>query len=401
MAKLPRGERLVISCIGNRNVGKSSLINAIIGQEVAIVSAQPGTTTDPVHKVYELIPIGPVSFFDTAGLDDIGEVGSKRISATKRILRKTDLALIIIGNEGITDDEKEIIAFIKKQTIPCIIIFNKSDIAQHSDKDINFCKSNNLPFLRVSALTGHNIDRLRELLIDSLKKYRLTEKKIIGDLVQEGDIFILVAPIDSSAPKGRLILPQVQVLREVLDHEGIAIVVQPQQLNQTLKSLSSKPKLVITDSQALEQVIETIPEDYPLTTFSILFARYKGELEPLIEGAKMIDQLEENDTILIAEACSHHVQKDDIGRIKIPQWMRAYTGKDINFKVVAGSDFPEDMESYKLVIHCGGCMLNRVEMQRRIRETLCREVPITNYGVVISKLHGVLDRTLKPYLKSK
>lgn len=397
MAKLPRGERLVISCIGNRNVGKSSLINAIIDQEVAIVSPQPGTTTDPVHKVYELIPIGPVSFFDTAGLDDIGDVGSKRINATKRILWKTDLALIIIGNEGITDNEKEIISFIKKQEIPCIVVFNKSDIAEHSEKDINFCKNSNLLFLRVSALTGYNINRLRDLLIDSLKKYRLTGKKIIGDLVQEDDIFILVAPIDSSAPKGRLILPQVQVLREVLDHEGIAIVVQPQQLSKTLQSVSHTPKMVITDSQALAQIIDTIPGNYPLTTFSILFARYKGELEPLIEGVSMIDQLKENDKILIAEACSHHVQKDDIGRVKIPQWLQKYTGKKINFKVVAGSDFPEDMESYKLVIHCGGCMLNRTEMQRRIRETVCREIPITNYGMVISKLHGFLERTLRPF----
>jgi [FeFe] hydrogenase H-cluster maturation GTPase HydF len=400
MAKSIRGERSVVTFTGNRNVGKSSLINAILGQKVAIVSEQPGTTTDPVHKIYELIPVGPVSFFDTAGLDDVGEVGEKRIESAKRILWRTDIALVVIGSEGITANDKEIISFIQEQKIPFFIVFNKSDLRTPTQDEIEFCNQMNIQYAILSALEDKGTDELREMLIAFLQKFQKQEKTIIGDLIKQGDVFILVAPIDKSAPKGRLILPQVQVLREVLDFNGIAIAVQPEELPKCLNSLQKKPRLVITDSQALEKIVPMLPSDVPLTTFSILFARYKGELRILMEGIDVVDTLRDGDRILIAEACSHHVQDDDIGRIKIPKWLKAYTEKNLQIDIVAGSDYPTDLEKYKLVIHCGACMLNRTEMQRRLHETNDRHIPFTNYGMLISKLHGVIDRTLSPLLQN-
>jgi [FeFe] hydrogenase H-cluster maturation GTPase HydF len=397
MAKSIRGERSVVTFIGNRNVGKSSLINAILGQKVAIVSEQPGTTTDPVHKIYELIPVGPVSFFDTAGLDDVGEVGEKRIESAKRILWRTDIALVVIGSEGISENDSEIISFIQEQKIPFFVIFNKSDLRAPTDREIAFCKDKNIQYVILSAIENIGIDELREMLIVFLQKFKKQEKTIIGDLIKQGDVFLLVAPIDKSAPKGRLILPQVQVLREVLDHNGIAIAVQPDELASCLNSLKKPPRLVITDSQALETVVSILPDDVPLTTFSILFARYKGELQTLIEGIEVVDKLQNGDRVLIAEACSHHVQDDDIGRIKIPAWLKKYTNKKLQIDIASGSDYPTDLEKYKLVIHCGACMLNRTEMQRRIKETTQKHIPLTNYGMMISKLHDVSKRTLEPF----
>jgi [FeFe] hydrogenase H-cluster maturation GTPase HydF len=393
MAKSIRGERSVVTFIGNRNVGKSSLLNAILEQNVAIVSAQPGTTTDPVHKIYELIPVGPVSFFDTAGLDDVGEVGEKRVAFAKRVLMKTNLAIIVVGDNGITSNYEEIFTYLREQNISFFIVFNKSDIRSPLPQEIEFCEKMKIPFVTLSVLAKKGINELRKMLIHHLLNMQNQQKTIIGDLIKKNDVFILVAPIDKSAPKGRLILPQVQVLREILDFNGIAIVLQPDELQKCLESLKNKPKLVITDSQALETVVTILPPDIAITTFSILFARYKGDLHTFQEGAQAVDTLQDGDKVLIAEACSHHVQDDDIGRIKIPRWLKEYSKKELHIEFASGSDYPSDLDKYKLVIHCGACMLNQAEMQKRIDITRLKKIPCTNYGMIISKLHGVFERT--------
>jgi len=338
MSSTPRGERLIITLLGNRNSGKSSLINALTNQEIAIVSEVPGTTTDPVAKRYELLPLGPVTFYDTAGLDDMGELGEKRIRAAY----------------------------------------------------------NDLAWISVSATTKENITVAKEKIIELAPFYLKEERPLVRDIVHSGDRVILVTPIDSSAPKGRLILPQVQVLRDLLDSGAVTTVVREFELNKALKALKSEPDLVITDSQVIQRVVNQLPPQVPLTTFSILFARYKGDLEALIKGCQKIDELKDGDRILIAEACSHHPQKDDIGRTKIPNWLKNYTQKDLNFDIAAGSDFPDNLEDYALIIHCGACMLNQKEMNNRIREAERRGVPITNYGLAISKLHGYFERTIAP-----
>ncbi len=397
MAKAPRGERLIISLIGKRNAGKSSLINAIVGQEIAIVSDIAGTTTDPVAKHYELLPLGPVTFYDTAGIDDKGELGEKRIKATKKVLLKSDLALIVIDEQGIDERTEKIIYEIKELKIPYILVFNKSDIKEPDEKDIHLADKIGANHICVSAKTGKNIDDLKNLMIKLAPSYLKEERVLVGDLIRGGDIVVLVVPIDLAAPKGRLILPQVQTIREILDNDATAVVVKERELEDTLRNLKKKPALVITDSQAILKVSADVPNDIKLTTFSILFSRYKGELSEFVRGAKKIDELKDGDNILISEACSHHVQSDDIGRVKIPRWLLQYTGKELNIDVVSGSDFPDDLEKYSLIIHCGACMLNRMEMMRRLNESLRRNVPITNYGIAISKLQGVLERVLEPF----
>ncbi len=397
MAKAPRGERLIISLIGKRNAGKSSLINAIVGQEIAIVSDTAGTTTDPVAKHYELLPLGPVTFYDTAGIDDKGELGEKRIKATKKVLLKSDLALIVIDEQGMDERTEKIIYEIKELKIPYILVFNKTDIKEPDEKDINFADKIGANHICVSAKTGKNIDDLKNLIIKMAPTYLKEERVLVGDLIKGGDIIVLVVPIDLAAPKGRLILPQVQTIREILDNDATAVVVKERELEDALRNLKKKPALVITDSQAILKVSADVPEDIKLTTFSILFSRYKGELSEFVRGAKRIDELKDGDNILISEACSHHVQSDDIGRVKIPRWLLQYTGKELDIDVVSGSDFPEDLEKYSLIIHCGACMLNRMEMMRRLNESLRRNVPITNYGIAISKLQGVLERVLEPF----
>ncbi len=395
----PRGERLILALVGRRNAGKSSLINALTGQDIAIVSDVPGTTTDPVDKHYELLPLGPVTFYDTAGIDDTGELGDMRIKGTRKVLYRTDIALVVIGEQGLGTYEKDFINQIQQLKIPILVIFNKSDIRSAESEEIAFCREHGITFISVSAKTGDSIRECKELLMNLAPKELMKERVLVGDLVKAGDRVVLVVPIDLAAPKGRLILPQVQVIRELLDNDVIVTTVKERELEAALESLKENPDLVITDSQVVLKVAGDVPEPVKLTTFSILFARYKGELDALIAGAAMLDKLKDGDKVLIAEACSHHVQADDIGRTKIPRWISQYTGKDLQFEVFAGHDFPDNLEDFALAIHCGGCMINQMEMGRRIIECERRGVPITNYGLAISKLQGVLERVVKP-LKS-
>ena len=395
--KAPRGVRLVITLAGRRNAGKSSLINAIIGQDISIVSDQPGTTTDAVAKHYELLPLGPVTFYDTAGLDDTGELGELRIKATQKVLWRSDVAIVVIGEEGITDYEKNIINNICELKIPFIVLFNKNDLRTPSAEELSYCRDNNFPFLEVSATSGLNINEIKKALIELAPDEMKQTPVLAGDLFGEGDWVVCVVPIDLAAPKGRLILPQVQVIREILDCDAVAVTVKDREIEETLSNMNRKPALVITDSQVVLTVAGDVPDDIPLTTFSTLFARFKGDLPSLVKGAEAIDTLEDGDIVLVGEACSHHDVADDIGRVKIPRWVTQYTGKNVKFETYSGHDFPEDLEKYKLVIHCGACMLNRTEMLRRVTECNRRGVPITNYGVAISKVQGVLDRIIAPF----
>ncbi len=397
MAKAPRGERMIITLTGKRNAGKSSLINALINQDVAIVSDVAGTTTDPVAKSYELLPLGPVTFYDTAGIDDVGELGEKRIAKTKKILFRSDIALVVIGEQGITDYDKNFIKDIQQYRIPFIVVFNKQDIQKVSQKDIDYCHVNKLKYYQVSAKKKAGIAELKDQIIALAPDILKHEKVLIGDLINPGDLVLLIAPIDLAAPKGRLILPQVQVLREILDNDALGMIVKEREIEEALHSFARKPDLVVTDSQVVLKVSGDVPEDIPLTTFSILFARYKGDLDKLVEGARKIDNLKDGDKVLIAESCSHNINCDDIGRVKIPRWLTQYTGKNLDFEFSSGHDYPDDLEKYDVVLHCGACMLNQQAMGRRILEAERRNVAITNYGVAISKLQGVLDRCLEPF----
>ncbi|MDD2332166.1 MAG: [FeFe] hydrogenase H-cluster maturation GTPase HydF [Candidatus Cloacimonetes bacterium] len=401
MSSTPRGERLNITLLGNRNSGKSSLINALTGQEIAIVSDIPGTTTDPVDKRYELIPIGPVTFFDTAGLDDVGELGAKRIKTTLKVLYKTDIAIFVNDGTPFTQSEYDTIKRLQDMKIPFVVFFNKADLRQADIANVAYCTEHKISSLIVSAFSHLNIDEAKQLLIEFAPQHLKENRVLVGDLISMHDTVILVTPIDLSAPKGRLILPQVQALRDLLDYHAVVLVVQESELSAALASLKDAPKLVVTDSQVVLEVWKTLPEDVNLTTFSILFARYKGELDILVEGIRQIDELADGDKILIAEACSHHVESDDIGRFKIPNWLKKYTGKDLSFEVYAGHDFPENLEDYALIIHCGACMLNQMETSRRILEAQRRGVPITNYGLTISKSQGVFERAIAPLLDRK
>ncbi|MDD5583319.1 MAG: [FeFe] hydrogenase H-cluster maturation GTPase HydF [Candidatus Marinimicrobia bacterium] len=392
MTKAPRGERLIITFLGRRNVGKSSLINAIAGQEIAIVSEEPGTTTDPVAKAYELIPIGPVTFYDTGGLDDLGDLGRMRIKATQKVRLRTDIAIVVVGEEGVMPKDYDIIDELKKMEIPYLIVFNKSDVATPEIPKEEMARS-----VRVSTKTLLGIEAVKEKIIECVPDSFRREPLIIGDLIDRGDTVVLVVPLDYSAPKGRLILPQVQVIREILDHHAIAITVKDDALNETLAMLHQPPALVITDSQVVEKVGKIVPENIPFTTFSTAFARYKGDLKVLVEGANAVDHMENGDKILIAEACSHHVQSDDIGRVKIPRWLKKYTGKDLHFDVYSGHDFPENLEEYTLIIHCGSCMITGMEFKRRLYTAHRMKIPITNYGIIISKVHGILNRVIRPF----
>ncbi|MGE4537078.1 MAG: [FeFe] hydrogenase H-cluster maturation GTPase HydF [Desulfovibrio sp.] len=397
--KAPRGVRLIITLVGRRNAGKSSLINAVTGQDVAIVSDFAGTTTDPVAKPYELLPLGPVTFYDTAGLDDVGELGALRVAATKKVLWRTDIAVVVAEAAGLTEAERAIIADIRRLEIPILLVFNKADLAAPSEADLAWCRDQGLRTVVASAATGAGATEVKEALIALAPPEAVREPVLAGDLFGEGDTVVCVVPIDLAAPKGRLILPQVQVLREILDGDATAVVVKERELEAALSNLRRPPALVITDSQVILKVSGDVPEDVPLTTFSTLFARFKGDLPTLAAGAATIDKLRDGDTVLMAEACSHHVQADDIGRVKLPRWISQYTGKDLQFEMYSGHDFPDDLERFALVVHCGSCMLGRMEMLRRIKECQRRGVPVTNYGVAISKVQGVLDRVLRPVLR--
>ncbi|MBZ4663894.1 MAG: GTP-binding protein [Caloramator sp.] len=390
MLDTPKANRLHIAIFGRRNAGKSSLINAITGQEIALVSDYAGTTTDPVYKAMELLPIGPVVIIDTAGIDDEGEVGELRVRKTKEVLDKTDLALLVFSAEN-TDlsMEKEWYSLLKERKIPTIGVVNKIDV---KDLDVEELKKEfDLPFVKVSAKAKINIGKLKEAIQQYVPE-DYERKTILGDVVKPKDLVVLVAPQDIQAPKGRLILPQVQVIRDILDNDALALTVKDSELTDILSALNRKPDLVITDSQVFEKVNRMLDKDVPLTSFSILMARYKGELKILIEGAKAIDTLKDGDKVLIAEACTHHPLQGDIGREKLPNWLRQRTGADLDITVNAGVDFPEDLTQYKLIIHCGACMFNRKQMMTRIIRAREQNVPITNYGVAIAYMNGILDR---------
>ena len=385
----PSSERVHIGFFGRRNAGKSSVVNAVTGQELSVVSDVKGTTTDPVTKAMELLPLGPVVIIDTPGFDDEGELGELRVRKTKQILNRTDLAVLIVdGTVGLTDTERQLIGIFTEKNIPYLTVYNKSDIAQK-----RICQDNET---EVSALTGENIYELKER-IAALAKLPSAEKRIVGDLLSPCDMVVLVTPIDAAAPKGRMILPQVQTLRDVLDADAMAVFTKEHQLAETLGKLSAPPKMVITDSQAFAMVSKTVPEDVPLTSFSILMARYKGFLETAIKGAAAISSLEDGAKVLISEGCTHHRQCGDIGTEKLPKWIRDFTGRQFNFSWTSGTEFPADLSPYRLIIHCGGCMLNEREMQYRYRCAADQNVPMTNYGLCIAYVHGILKRSLSVF----
>ena len=396
----PRGMRYQIAIVGRRNVGKSSLLNMLVGQHVAIVSDIKGTTTDAVAKAYELLPLGPVTFFDTAGIDDVGKLGEQRVKATNHVLYRADIALLITDDQGLNDDEFALIEKMTALNLPFLTVFNKVDICMPKAEDISFCRQKKLPFIAVSAIKELGSKELKRIVTELIPESLKIPPPLAADLYREGEHILCVVPIDTAAPKGRLILPQVQVLREALDNNCIATVVKESQLTQVLSLLASPPALIISDAQVIKQVDSLVPDTIALTTFSTLFARFKGDLAPMVEGANAFDSLHDGCKILICEACSHNVQIDDIGRVKLPNWIRSFSGKEITFDVFSGHDFPENLEEYSLVVHCGACMFNRTEMLRRIRECQRRNVPITNYGIAISKLQGVLPRIIEPLIKS-
>ena len=383
----PSANRIHISLFGRRNAGKSSLINAITAQNAAIVSDTPGTTTDPVSKSMELLPLGPVVITDTPGLDDVGELGEMRVKKALGVLAKTDIAVIVLTPEnGLGDLEKEIIGKVSKKNIPYVVVMNKNDIGRVEVEGA----------LSVSALTGDGINALKER-IASLRPANIVEKPIFSDLVNPGDLVMLVTPIDASAPKGRIILPQQQTLRDALDHHILTMVVQDTEVKAALDAMAKKPALVITDSQAFAQVARDVPEDIPLTSFSILMARMKGFLDTAVKAADAMANIKPGDRILIAEGCTHHRQCEDIGTVKMPRWVREHSGVEPVFEFTSGGDFPLDLSPYDLVIHCGGCTLGARAMRGRVARAVEQGVPITNYGVAFAHMHGILPRVLKPF----
>lgn len=398
----PRSVRIHIALFGRRNAGKSSIINAITNQEIAIVSEVKGTTTDPVYKSIEILPIGPCVIIDTAGTDDLGELGVLRIKKTMEVLHKTDIALMVVdASIGVTDEDISILNKIKEKKIPVILVVNKIDIEAMPPKELESLKNElKIPVAAVSAEKKQGIKELKEEIIKLLPADD-DKLGIVGDLIKSGDFVVLVTPIDSAAPKGRLILPQQQTVRDILDNGAIAIVTKESELKETLKGLSKKPSLVITDSQAFAKVDADTPKDIPMTSFSILFARLKGDLTELIKGAKAVKSLKDGDKVLISEGCTHHKQGDDIGSVKIPRWLKEKTGKKIEFEFSAGTSFTEDVKKYALIIHCGACMLNSTAMMHRIESAKDLNVPFVNYGVLIAYLHGILDRALEPFPKVK
>jgi len=388
MNSIVSAERPHIAFFGLRNAGKSSLVNAVTGQAVSIVSDIKGTTTDVVKKSMELLPLGAVVIIDTPGIDDEGKLGELRVNVARRTLNYTDIAVLVVdGEKGIQSMDSELISLFNNKKIPYIIAFNKSDLVSEIPE-----KTENTIY--VSSKNNLNIYELKEMIANIMKKEE-NDKRIVSDLINPGDIVVLVVPIDSAAPKGRIILPQQQTIRDVLDIGAIAVVTRENELKETLKNIYKKPKLVITDSQVFEKVDKEVPQDVLLTSFSILFARYKGNLEEAVRGAANLDNLKDGDTVLIAEGCTHHKQCGDIGTQKLPNWIKKYTGKEINFEFTSGMEFPEDLSKYALIIHCGGCLLNEKEMQYRIRHSKDSNVPITNYGIAIAMMHGILKRSIE------
>lgn len=385
----PKSDRIHIGIFGRRNAGKSSIINAITGQSLAIVSDIKGTTTDPVQKAMELLPLGPVMIIDTPGIDDLGELGEKRVEKSYQVLNKTDIALLVVdGTLGLQAEDKKIISSFKERKLPYLIIINKSDKVKNKYEIENS--------IWVSAETKENIKELKEKISQLVPSENMT-LKIIGDKLEPNDLVILVVPIDKAAPKGRLILPQQQTIRDILEAGAVSVVTRDTELAETLKNLGKKPKMVITDSQAFGYVKTIVPNDILLTSFSILFARYKGDLEQAIKAVKAIDELKDGDTVLIAEGCTHHRQCDDIGTVKIPKWLKSHSDKNINYEFCSGTEFPRDLSKYKAVIHCGGCTLNEKEMKHRVYICKSQNVPITNYGIFIAYIQGILKRSIQVF----
>lgn len=407
----PKGDRLQIALYGKRNAGKSSIINAITGQPLAIVSEVKGTTTDPVSKAMEILPLGPCMFIDTPGLDDEGELGRKRVEKAMQVLNKTDIALVVIDiseikesdlqtERGLPQKELEIIRLIEEKKIPYIIVLNQADkigdVAAEEIRNKIVAKNAKIPVNVVSTVQKKGLEELKDALIAQVPDADL-KLHIIGDLIEEGDTVVLVVPVDSAAPKGRLIMPQQQVIRDILDNHAMAVVTQVPQLAKTLENLSGKVKMVVTDSQAFGEVSKIVPRDLLLTSFSILFARHKGNLKTLTEGVKAVDSLQSGDRVLIAEGCTHRRQCDDIGTVKIPRWLKEYTGKELILETCSGIDFPADLSPYRLVIHCGGCTLHEKEMKHRIFRAGEQKVPIVNYGIFIAYVNGILARSVEVF----
>ena len=382
MNNTPSGERTHIGFFGRRNAGKSSVVNAVTGQDLAVVSDVKGTTTDPVSKAMELLPLGPVMIIDTPGFDDEGMLGELRIKKTRQVLNKTDIAVLVVdASEGQKDCDRQLLQLFRDKEIPYIVVYNKSDLLEEIPAESDSA-------IFVSALRGTGIFELKERM--ARLKQTGTERKIIADKLQPGDFVVLVVPIDKAAPKGRLILPQQQTIRDILDAGAVSIVVKETELAQTLADLGRKPAMVITDSQVFSSVSRIVPPEIPLTSFSILMARYKGLLEDAVRGAAAVENLKDGDTVLIAEGCTHHRQCDDIGTVKIPNWLRKYTGKNITIRTCSGTEFPDDLSPYAMVIHCGGCMLNEREVRYRTKCAVDQNVPITNYGTLIAYINGIL-----------
>ena len=386
----PSAERIHIGFFGLRNAGKSSVVNAVTGQKLSLVSEVLGTTTDPVQKAMEILPLGPVVVIDTPGVDDEGELGEMRVRRARQTLSKTDVAVLVVDAlKGLQPADRELIALFEARRIPYLIAWNKADL-------LGEVPAPGERELYVSAATGANIYELKEA-IGRLVRQPEADKKLVGDLIAPNDLIVLVTPIDAAAPKGRMILPQQQMIRDVLDHNAMNVVVKETQLEAALAALSVKPRMVITDSQAFGPVSRIVPEDVPLTSFSILFARYKGELDEAVRGAAALDRLKDGDVVLISEGCTHHRQCGDIGTVKLPAWLKGYTKKALRFEFTSGGEFPDDPSPYALVVHCGGCMLNEREMKSRIARAREAGVPITNYGIAIAQAHGILRRALSPF----
>ena len=387
MNNTPSGERVHIGFFGRRNAGKSSIVNAVTGQDLAVVSDVKGTTTDPVSKAMELLPLGPVMIIDTPGHDDVGNLGQLRVRKTRQVLNKTDIAVLVTdGTEELHHTDRELIELFRAKEIPWLVVRNKADLLDEIPADTE-------REIWVSALKGSRIHDLKERI--AALRQDAPEKRIIGDKLRPGDLAVLVVPIDKAAPKGRLILPQQQTIRDILEAGAAAVVVRDTELAQTLERLGRKPELVITDSQVFGPVSKIVPRDVPLTSFSILMARYKGLLEEAVRGAAAVASLKDGDTILIAEGCTHHRQCDDIGTVKIPGWLRKATGKELNIRVCSGTEFPDDLTGIALVVHCGGCMLGEREVRYRMKCAVDQGVPITNYGILIARLNGILERSIE------
>ncbi len=418
MNQTPSSDRVHIGFFGRRNAGKSSVVNAVTGQELAVVSDVKGTTTDPVQKAMELLPMGPVVIIDTPGIDDEGELGELRVRKTKQVLNKTDVAVLVVDAlEGKKEADEELIALFQEKNINYLVVYNKMDLldADAAEKNVGGKEEHNErlgreeeirtgdhsgreaePSIYVSARTGEQIWELKEK-IASLAVVEDTRLRIVGDIIEPNDFVVLVVPIDGAAPKGRLILPQQQTIRDILEADATAIVVKEFELKETLEQLGKKPRLVITDSQVFARVSADTPDDIMLTSFSILFARYKGNLQTVARGAAAIERLQNGDKVLISEGCTHHRQCDDIGSVKLPRWLLNYTKKELEIRLSSGTEFPEDLSEYKLIIHCGGCMLNEREMKYRLKCAQDAGVPMTNYGIAIAYMQGILRRSLKPF----